>query len=48
MDRATFERQKAFAGETKTSMQRRCVDHDYTERQNRKQHTGRSGKGTYR
>ena len=32
MDRATFERQKAFAGETKPSMQRRCVDHDYTER----------------
>lgn len=32
MDRATFERQKAFAGEKKPSMQRRCVDHDYTER----------------
>ena len=32
MDRATFERQKAFAGEKKPLMQRRCVDHDYTER----------------
>ena len=32
MDRATFERQKAFAGEKKPSMQRRCVGHDYTER----------------
>lgn len=32
MDRATFEKQKAFAGEKKPSMLRRCVDHDYTER----------------
>ena len=32
MDRATFEKQKAFAGEKKPSMQRRCVDHDYTTR----------------
>ena len=32
MDRATFERQKAFAGEKKASMQRRCVDNDYTAR----------------
>ena len=32
MDRATFESQKAFAGEKKPSMQRRCVDHDYTAR----------------
>lgn len=32
MDKATFERQKAFAGEKKPSMQRRCVDYDYTER----------------
>ena len=32
MDRATFEKQKAFAGEKKPSMQRRCVDHDYTAR----------------
>jgi len=32
MDRATFERQKAFAGEKKPSMQRRCVDNDYTAR----------------
>lgn len=32
MDRATFEKQKAFAGEKKPSMQRRCVDYDYTER----------------
>ena len=30
MDRATFESQKAFAGEKKASMQRRCVDNDYT------------------
>ena len=33
MDRATFEKQKAFAGEKKASMQRRCVDNDYTARQ---------------
>ena len=32
MDRKTFESQKAFAGEKKASMQRRCVDHDYTAR----------------
>lgn len=32
MDRAKFESQKAFAGEKKPSMQRRCVDNDYTER----------------
>ncbi|MBQ8703078.1 MAG: cobalamin biosynthesis protein [Bacteroidales bacterium] len=32
MDRKTFERQKAFAGERVPSMKRRCVDHDYTER----------------
>lgn len=32
MDRATFEKQKAFAGEKKPSMQRRCVDNDYTAR----------------
>lgn len=33
MDRATFEKQKAFAGEKKPSMKRRCVDNDYTQRQ---------------
>ena len=32
MDRATFESQKAFASEKKPSMQRRCVDNDYTAR----------------
>ena len=32
MDRSTFEKQKAFAGEKKPSMQRRCVDNDYTAR----------------
>lgn len=32
MDRATFESQKAIAGEKKASMQRRCVDNDYTAR----------------
>ena len=32
MDRAKFESQKAFAGEKKASMQRRCVDNDYTAR----------------
>ncbi|MCR5818372.1 MAG: hypothetical protein K6F89_04650 [Prevotella sp.] len=32
MDRKTFESQKAFAGEKKASMQRRCVDNDYTAR----------------
>ena len=33
MDKETYERQKAFAGEKKPSMQRRCVGHDYTMRQ---------------
>ena len=32
MKSETFERQKPFAGEKKPSMQRRCVDHDYTGR----------------
>ena len=32
MDRKTFESRKPFAGEKKASMQRRCVDNDYTER----------------
>ena len=32
MDRKTFESQKAYAGEKKPSMQRRCVDNDYTAR----------------
>ena len=32
MDRKTVESQKAFAGEKKPSMQRRCVDHDYKAR----------------
>ena len=32
MDRATYESQKDFAGDKKVSMQRRCVDNDYTER----------------
>jgi len=32
MDRKTFESQKAFAGEKKPSMQRRCVDNDYKAR----------------
>ena len=32
MDRATYESQKAFAGDKIASMQRRCVDNDYTER----------------
>ncbi|MBR4268158.1 MAG: hypothetical protein IKQ47_00020 [Prevotella sp.] len=32
MDRATYESQKAFAGDKISSMQRRCVDNDYTER----------------
>ena len=32
MDRATYESQKAFAGDKIPSMQRRCVDKDYTER----------------
>ena len=29
MDRATFEKQRAFAGERKPSMHRRCIGHDY-------------------
>ena len=33
MNRENYERKKAFAGEKKPSMLRRCVDHDYTERQ---------------
>ena len=32
MDRETYERQAPFAGAKKPSMQRRCVDHDYTGR----------------
>ena len=32
MKREVFESQKAFAGEKKPSMHRRCVGHDYTER----------------
>lgn len=32
MDRTTYESQKAFAGDKIPSMQRRCVDNDYTER----------------
>ncbi len=32
MKRETYESQKAFAGEKKPSMLRRCVGHDYTER----------------
>jgi REP element-mobilizing transposase RayT len=33
MKRETYEAQKAFAGEKKPSMLRRCVGHDYTGRQ---------------
>ena len=33
MDKETYEAQKAFAGEKKASMLRRCVGHDYTDRQ---------------
>ena len=33
MNRETFEAQRAFAGEKKASMLRRCVGHDYTNRQ---------------
>ena len=33
MKKETYERQKAFAGPKKPSMLRRCVGHDYTERQ---------------
>ena len=32
MNREVYESRKAFAGEKKPSMQRRCVGHDYTER----------------
>ena len=32
MDRETFEKQKAYAGEKNPSMLRRCVDNDYTAR----------------
>ncbi len=32
MKREVYESQKAFAGEKKPSMLRRCVDHDYTDR----------------
>lgn len=32
MKREAYESQKAFAGEKKPSMLRRCVDHDYTDR----------------
>ncbi len=33
MDKETYEKQKPFAGVKKPSMQRRCVGHDYQERQ---------------
>ena len=33
MNREEYERQKAFAGEKKPSMQRRCIGHNYTMRQ---------------
>lgn len=33
MDKERYQRQKAFAGEKKPSMLRRCVGHDYMERQ---------------
>ena len=33
MKREVYEKQKAFAGEKKASMLRRCIDHDYTDRQ---------------
>ena len=33
MKREVYESQRAFAGDKKPSMQRRCVGHDYTERQ---------------
>ena len=32
MNRETFERQRAFAGELKPSMKRRSLDHDYHSR----------------
>ena len=33
MDKETYEKQKAFAGEKIPSMNRRCVGHDYQGRQ---------------
>ncbi len=33
MDKETYEKQKAFAGEKIASMNRRCVGHDYQGRQ---------------
>ena len=33
VDKETYEKQKAFAGEKKPSMNRRMIDHDYQERQ---------------
>lgn len=30
MKKETYEQQRAFAGEKKASMKRRCVGHDYT------------------
>jgi len=33
MDRETYEKQKPYAGEKRSSMLRRCVGHDYTARQ---------------
>ena len=33
MDKETYEKQKAFAGEKKPSMNRRMIEHDYQERQ---------------
>ena len=33
MKREVYEKQKTFAGEKKASMLRRCIDHDYTDRQ---------------
>ena len=32
MDKETYEKQKAFAGEKRSSMKRRYVGHDYTKR----------------
>jgi hypothetical protein len=32
MDKESYEKRKAFAGEKKTSMKRRIVGHDYTRR----------------
>ena len=33
MNKETYEAQKTFSGEKKASMLRRCVGHDYTNRQ---------------